>query len=257
MSANVPRPVVFLPGSILPAAIQYAPLLGVLGKDILPLLKDLEVYAGEQPAPDYSLRQEVEGLRRSADAAGFEQFDLVGYSGGGAVALAFVAAYPERVCSLALSEPAVLPAQAWLQQEAGYMDEVARAVALPPEQSMPAFMRANLRAGVPLPAPPSGEPAPWMAKRPDGLRAMLRAFQAAACTYEQWRAFERPVYLAVGRFSNPVEERKAFTLSELFPNCQIEVYDRRHHFDPPQRAEPERFAVELRAMWARAGVPQG
>ncbi|TLN05304.1 alpha/beta hydrolase, partial [bacterium] len=239
---------------IQPAAIQYAPLLGALGNEIQPLLKDLEVYAGEQPAPDYSLGQEVEGLRRSADAAGFEQFDLVGYSGGGAVALAFVAAYPERVRSLALSEPAVLPAQAWLQQEAGYMDEVSRAVALPPDQSMPAFMRANLRAGVQPPAPPAGDPPPWMAKRPAGLQAMLRAFQAAAYTYEQWRAFERPVYLAVGRLSNPVEERKAFTLSELFPNCQIEIYEQRHHFDPPQRAEPARFAVELQALWARAGV---
>src|SRR4029079_18654995 len=68
--------------------------------------KDLEVYAGEEPPRDYSLDTEVGGIQRFADAAGFKQFHLVGYSGGGASSLAFTDAYPDRVLSLALLEPA-------------------------------------------------------------------------------------------------------------------------------------------------------
>ncbi|GAP16007.1 predicted hydrolase [Longilinea arvoryzae] len=251
MDTTAPRAVIFLPGSIQPAAIQYAPLLGALGGHILPLLKDLEVYAGAQPAPDYSLSTEVESLRKSADAAGFERFNLVGYSGGGAVALAFSAAYPERVRSLALSEPAVIPAQEWLQKESDYFSEITRAMSLPPAEQMAAFFRANLRPGVQPPAPPAGEPPAWMAKRPQGLKAMVRAFSEASCTYDQWRNFANPVYIAVGSRSNPVEERKALTLSDLFQDCQVEIYPERHHFDPPQRAEPERFARELEGLWMR------
>ena len=37
---------------------------------------------------------------------------------GGAVALAFTATYPDRVRTLALSEPAVIPSPAWMRQEA-------------------------------------------------------------------------------------------------------------------------------------------
>lgn len=247
------RSVIFLPGGITPASIQYAPLLSALGGGVRPLLKDLEVYAGDQPDPDYSLAQEVESLRGSAEAAGFERFDLVAYSGGGAVALAFTATYPESVRSLALVEPAAIPAQEWLHQEAAYMQAVAQAMALPSDQQMAAFMRANLRSDVPLPPPPAGDPPSWMAKRPAGLRAMIRAFEQADYPYEHWRRFRKPVYLAVGELSNPVEERKALLLAGLFQDCQVELYHGIHHFNPPQRAEPERFARALTALWARAG----
>ena len=31
----------------------------------------------------------------------------------------------------------------------------------------------------------------------------------------------------------------------------LKVWDKRHHFDPPHRIEPERLAGSLRAIWAR------
>lgn len=248
------RSVIFLPGGITPAAIQYAPLLGALGDGILPLLKDLEVYAGDQAEPAYSLDLEVESLRRSAETAGFELFDLVAYSAGGAVALAFMATYPDSVRSLALVEPAVIPSQDWLRQETAFMQAVKQSMELPPGQQVPAFMRANLRSDVPIPPPPAGDPPPWMAKRPAGLKALIQAFEQADYHYEHWRRFLKPVYLAVGELSNPVEERKALLLSGLFQDCQVELYHGIHHFNPPQRAEPERFALALTALWTRAGV---
>ena len=98
--------VVLLPGAVLPAEPAYAALLQVLGERVTAVAKDLEVYSGEEPPPDFGLDTEVEGTLRVADAHGFDRFHLVGYSGGGASSLAFAAAHGERLLSLALLEPA-------------------------------------------------------------------------------------------------------------------------------------------------------
>src|ERR1041384_7193649 len=97
---SVTRNVLFPPGIIAPAAIRYAPLLARLS-GVEALTKDLEVYASDAPPRDFSIALEVAGVERAADAAGFARFHLYGHSGGGAVALAYAAAHPERVLSLA------------------------------------------------------------------------------------------------------------------------------------------------------------
>ena len=168
--------VVFLPGGIQPAAIQYTPLLKVLGDAIQPLLKDLELYRDNTPPAHYALSDEIESLKRVVDEAGMQSFHLVGYSGGGAVALAFTGTYPKRVLSLALSEPAVIPSQAWIQQESVYWQQMSQVMSLPDNLLMQEFMCLELREGVPLPPPPAGDPPPWMAKRPAGLKGLGRRF---------------------------------------------------------------------------------
>jgi pimeloyl-ACP methyl ester carboxylesterase len=251
MEPTVTRPVVFLPGGILPAAIQYDPLLKALQNEVQPILKDLEVYSGEAPPPDYGLNLEVEAVRRVSEAMNLQSFHLLGYSGGGAVALAFTAEYSERVRSLALSEPAAIPSPEWIRQEADAWAELDRVMSLPPAEQMREFVRVNLRPGVQPPPPPPGPPPPWMAQRPAGLQAMARAFKTYALDLNRLRQFRKPVYLAIGSLTNPIEERKAKTLGDLFPDFRLEVYEGRHHFDPPQRAEPERFARALRDLWAQ------
>ena len=199
----------------------------------------------------YQLEDEVEDLKHTADAGGYHKVHLVGYSGGGAVALAFVATYPERVKSLALCEPAVIPSVEWLQAEAETMRAFDRVMLLPPNEQMREFIGMHLRPGVPPSPPPPGEPPPWMAKRPAGLKAMVRAFSSAKITEDQFRRFHGPVYLAIGGLSNPIEERKGAVLAGLFTDLRVEIYEGRHHFDPPQRAEPERFAQALTGLWSR------
>jgi pimeloyl-ACP methyl ester carboxylesterase len=68
--------------------------------------KELEVYTLSPPPDEYAIADEVEGLLAAARRAGVERFHLYRHSGGGAVALAFTAAHPERVLSLLLDEPA-------------------------------------------------------------------------------------------------------------------------------------------------------
>jgi hypothetical protein len=79
--------VMLLPGGVLPAALAYEALLEALGDEVEPAAKELEVYAGDEPPPDYTLDVEVEGIVRTAEAAGFDRFHLVGYSAGGASGL--------------------------------------------------------------------------------------------------------------------------------------------------------------------------
>src|SRR6266513_394735 len=112
-----PFRVIMLPGSVLPSELAYA-------------------------------------LLRAADERGWERFHLVGYSGGGAAALAFATRHPERLASLALLEPAwagrwdLSPAEQalWLEYE--------RLEALPQDEFMRAFVGLGVKPGVELAQPP-------------------------------------------------------------------------------------------------------
>ena len=244
--------VLFVPGGIMPSELAYGPLLAVVGSEIRPLVKDLEVYATDVPPPDYGLQLEAHGIGRAADAAGAQRFHLVGYSAGGASSLAFVAQHPERVRSLALIEPAWIGTIAPEDEE--HWSELHRLAALDPDQRMSAFMRWQMRPGaepprLPLPAGPA--PA-WMAKRPGGINAFTRAFDAYKLDQSRFRLFKGPVYMALGSLSTPYYEHSAKTLSGLFPDMRVEVYEGRSHLDPPHRTEAERFGNALRELWGRA-----
>jgi pimeloyl-ACP methyl ester carboxylesterase len=242
-----------LPGIVLPAEPAYGALIEALGPDVEAVAKDLEVYATPEPPQDYSLEVEIEGVLREADAHDWARFHLVGYSGGGAASLALAAARAERLASLALLEPAwagnwdLSPAEKalWVQFD--------RLEGLPVDQFMSTFMRLGLKPGVPLPAPPPGDPPPWMAKRPAGIRAIQGAFKRSDIDGEALRHFDRPVYFALGALSNPDQYGEiAKRLSGVFPDFELEVFDERHHFDPPHRIEPERLANSLKKLWDRA-----
>jgi hypothetical protein len=89
-----------------------------------------------------------------------------------------------------------------------------------------------------------------MAQRPAGLEAIVRAFKAYHLDRERFRKFRQPVYYALGTLSRPFYLRNAKMLGSLFPNIRVEVYEGRSHYDPPHRAEPDRFAGALRELWA-------
>jgi pimeloyl-ACP methyl ester carboxylesterase len=84
---------------VLPAEPADGALIEALGQDVEAVAKDLEVYAKPQPAQDYSVEVEIEGVLREAAAQDWARFHLVGYSGGGAASPALAAAGPERLAS--------------------------------------------------------------------------------------------------------------------------------------------------------------
>lgn len=247
-----PYLVVFLPGGVLPAEPAYAALLAVLGERVNGVAKDLEVYAGDVPPADFSLDTEVEGIVRVADAHGFERFHLVGYSGGGASSLAFAARHGQRLLSLTLLEPAWAGNDRTPAEEA-VMRRFRALERLPPDQFMAGFLHLQLAPGVEPPPPPDGPPPAWLAKRPAGLRAFIKAFDNGDLDLDALRAFDRPVYFALGGLSNPdYYGRMAERLAAIFPDFTIETFPNRHHFDPPHRIEPELLAQSLLALWQRA-----
>jgi pimeloyl-ACP methyl ester carboxylesterase len=244
--------VVLLPGIVLPAGLAYDGLVAVLGSDVETIVKDLEVYREDSPPPGYSLDTEVAGVLREADALGWDSFHLVGYSGGGAAALACAARNPARLLSLGLLEPAWAGDWDWSPEHERLWAKYDELAGLQPEQFMPVFMRLQVRAEVQLPAPPSGRPPPWMKQRPEGIRTILRTFQTYNLDRGALAGFDRPVYYALGGLSNPNQFGEvAERLANVFPDFTLEVFAERHHFDPPHRNEPGRLAESLRAIWSR------
>jgi pimeloyl-ACP methyl ester carboxylesterase len=241
---------ILLPGSVLPGDLAYGSLVAALGSVTDAVARDLEVYATPEAPPDYTLDLEVGGVLRDADERGWERFHLVGYSGGGAAALAFTARHSQRLASLALLEPAWAGCWDLSPAEQALWREYDRLEALPPDQFMRTFMRLNVRPGVELPPPPAGDPPPWMARRPGGIRAFMKTFKTYELDRDALARFDRPVYFALGGLSHPDQFGAIATrLSRVFPDFELEVFEERHHFDPPHRIEPERLADSLRALW--------
>jgi pimeloyl-ACP methyl ester carboxylesterase len=244
--------VILVPGSVLPAEMAYGGLVDVLGPEVETVVKDLEVYRDDDPPADYSLDTEADGILRTADDRGWDSFHLVGYSGGGAAALALAAREPARLRSVALLEPAWAGSWGWSPAHANLWAEYDRLAQLPPEVLMPAFMRLQIQPQVPVPAPPPGPPPPWMKQRPAGIQALLRTFRTYDLDRDALARFERPVYFGLGGLSNPDQfGEEAERLGKVFPDFTLEVFEERHHFDPPHRTEPGRLARSLHALWAR------
>jgi pimeloyl-ACP methyl ester carboxylesterase len=244
---------ILLPGIVLPAPLAYSALLDALGGGVDARAKELEVYADEEPPPDYGLETELAGILREAESAGFERFHLVGYSGGGAISVAFAARFPDRLLSLALLEPPWIGNERRSEPELCVQDEFERMRQLPADELMRRFVELQLAPGVEPPPPPSGPIPPWMVERPAGIKALTAAFARYPLDLEALGTFPGPVYYALGGRSNPdYYGAMARRLREMFADYRLDTFAERHHFDPPHRAEPERLAGRLLGLWERA-----
>jgi pimeloyl-ACP methyl ester carboxylesterase len=252
--AHEPWPVILLPGGILPAQPAYGALLAELGDDADARAKNLEMYAGETvPPPGYGLGTEVDGILRTAADAGFETFHLVGYSAGGASSLAFASLYPGRLRSLALMEPAWAGRTGQTPEEEAVFDRFRAIAQLPSDEVMRAFIGNQVAPGVQPSPPPPGPPPPWMPSRLAAIGTFIDAFDGFEPDFDRLRQFTKPVYFALGGRSNPdLYARMAYRLSRVFPDFTLDLFEDRHHFDPPHRIEPARLAAALRELWARA-----
>lgn len=237
--------IVFLPGIIMPAEYRYAPLIHELGDGIQAFTKDLEVYNSGQPANNHSIEAEVEGLATAVERAGLDRFYLYGHSGGGAVALAFVAAYPTRVLGLGLDEPASDFSESAKTTWARTLDPLK---ALPANERLPAFMRAQVAPRVELPAPAPGAPPDWMASRPAGIEAFINAMDAYSLV-GTLSAFKGPVYYSLGSLTNPIWGQIRLRLSTAFPDFTSEEYEGLHHLNTSHSARAADVAAALRRVW--------
>lgn len=113
------EPIVLVPGGLsgwlswIPFAQRLSPQRTVVRVQ----LRSVELAeAGEAYPTGYGTLTEREALLATVDELGLEGFDLVGWSYGGHVSLAFALEYPERVRTLTLIEPPAV----WVLRETGH-----------------------------------------------------------------------------------------------------------------------------------------
>lgn len=117
--AGTGEPIVLVPGG-LSGWLSWVPFVAPLAKDrrvVRVQLRSVELAeAGTPYPPDYGTLTEREGLRATVDQLGLDRFDLVGWSYGGHVSLAFALQYPQRVRTLTVIEPPAV----WVLRETGH-----------------------------------------------------------------------------------------------------------------------------------------
>lgn len=243
--------VICVPGGVAPAAQRYAPLKAALGDAAEIYLKDLEVYRDATPPTDYSIELELAAIDRFADSLRLDRFHLVGYSGGGFISLAYAGTRRERLFSLGLFEPAMVPGQ-FTDEERSIMAKLkAKLDGLTGPDFMSAFVREQVKPGVQLP-PMSGPFPPELQNRPVGIAAMMRAFLAFEFDRAALRDAGFPVYLGYGDLTHEVEVVKAGVLARLFRDIRIQRYPGIHHFVPPDQIYTPAHAKSLEELWHRA-----
>ena len=123
------EPIVLVPGGLSGwlSWIPHAERLSAERMVVRVQLRSVELAETGEPFPeDYGTLTEREALRATVDELGLESFDLVGWSYGGHVSLAFALEYPERVQSLTRIEPPAV----WILRETGHAaDSLARSEA--------------------------------------------------------------------------------------------------------------------------------
>jgi pimeloyl-ACP methyl ester carboxylesterase len=179
----------------------------------------------------------------------------VGLSGGATLALAFVAAYPARVASLTLVEPAwsFLPPS---PLERAYYAQLDATLRLPASAARAGFRRLVVGAEVPLPPLRTEiarqEQASQATGQPSSLLALTVAMQRHRIPRAAFAGFVGRVLIVIGGRSHPMWRAQAAALAAAFPASRIEVFDERHHLDAPQKSETARFVALLEWAWAHA-----
>lgn len=112
-------PIVLMPGGVTgwASTIPLAERLSRRRQVVRAQLRAIELVEAREPIPEsYGVDTERDALLATVDSLGFDRFDLFGWSSGGVAALAFALAYPERVRTLTLVEPAAF----WVLRETGH-----------------------------------------------------------------------------------------------------------------------------------------
>lgn len=244
--------VICVPGGVAPAAQRYAPLKAAVGEVAVLHFKDLEVYREAAPPANYSIAQELEGIERFVDSIGLDRFHLVGYSGGGFISLAYAGTRPGKLLSLGLFEPAGVPGKPTTEEQHIISSLNEKVRGLDDRDFMSAFVREQLKPGVQPPPPPAGPISAEMQKRPAGIRAMMRAFDAYRFDRDWLKLPPFPVYLGYGDLTGSYESTKVAVLAQLFGDIRVQRFDGIHHFVPPEQLYTPAHAASLRELWLRA-----
>jgi len=246
--------VICVPGSVAPAAQRYRPLIEGVGDAADLHLKDLEVYREEAPPDGYNIDEELMAIDRLADSKNLDRFHLVGYSGGGFISLAYAGTRSGRILSLALFEPARIPGKLSAEEQTFFATLERKLEGLEGDEFMATFVREQVKPGAKVPPPPPGPVSPEMRKRPAGIAALIKAFDAYPFDREVLETVSFPVFYAYGDLSHPEQALKAGILAQLFADFRVHRYAGIHHFVPPEQIYTPEHARTLIDLWLNAEI---
>lgn len=241
---------VWIAGAAAPTEESFGGCIDVLGEEVRSLAKGLELFAAAQPIDDYSLATEVRGLRRAMDDAGVERAHLVGFSGGGGVALAFALEHPERVASLVLDEH-VIGHRFGVADEDRFWADVDDALE---REGLDATLRVVAATNAPDADPPDfGDPPPaWLASRIERTPRLVRAVRDHAVSAADLAGVDCPVHLTYGTRTRTTFKGWCEAVARSVPRGTVEAYEGCDHFRPAHQLRPDRFVAALLAHWDRA-----
>ena len=244
---------IFLIGGAGPiASREFATLIAAMPRSRPTVPLDMVVFHGGEPPVDFSMTTETDAVLKAMDEVGAERGHFLGYSGGAAVALAFACAYPERVATLTLEEPAWVGSEGATDADERFWYDLGAAMDLEHAAALRAFRDLMVKPEV---RPTLGDipsDAPWIGDMVRGVRASIEAFTGAEVDWATLNDATFAIYTVVGSLSNPMFEIRSRRIAQRVPRTQVEVFEGAHHVIPPHRSHADQWAPKLEAMWERA-----
>jgi pimeloyl-ACP methyl ester carboxylesterase len=175
---------------------------------------------------EWTIACEVDALAGFAGRLSSGKVHLAGHSGAAAVVLAFAAAWPGRVASIAVSEPPWVGADPWSEIDVAFREELQRVADLP-DADLPAGFIQLFTAG---PAG-RGEFRPMDQLALAAVRAVAPEYLRATLQRDRFQTMPAPVLVAHGSKS---PRRMALTseiLAASFRDARVVQIDGAGHFD--------------------------
>lgn len=222
------EPLVLVPGA-LTGWLSWIPHQEQLAADyrvirVQPIHNELGT-RGERGDPTYTTETEREALRLTLDALRLEDSHFAGWSGGGRALIEFALAYPERVRSLTLVEPAAYWILEQLGESASEADELnsfmhglaGREVS---EDDLARFLRVAgfLRPGEDPRDHPNWER--WLPHRM-ALSWQSEALDRSGRSIAELGLISAPTLLVRGTVTVEWEKRVVAELAERLPNASV------------------------------------
>ena len=239
-----------------PPSSRTAALREALADDDVDVVaKDLEVYAPSEPPARLFARQRDRGVAQRGRRSRVRALStLVGYSAAEPARRRSRPATATACSSLALLEPAWVGTRARSSEEQRALRaELNGARDLPAEQILPQVRsppaRGRNRAAAPAGRPTAAVDGQASRRGCRALMDVLRATTGSTRDRPASRSATRSTMRSALAATPTLTPGWPNELGELFADFTLEVYDDRHHFDPPHRVEPERLAARLRQLW--------
>lgn len=244
VTAGDPRfdhPVILLPG-ITSGAPMWAENLLHFIQDRRVVVFDAVGDAGlsQQTVPITSMADQATWIAEAIDQVTSGSAHIVGHSFGGATAVAYARAHPDRIASLTLLEPAFI--LAYPPASTFFWTTV---MILPVPQSWREYATMRI-AGESGPIDYSDPVARMIDRAAAGYTSELPT--PAPIDDAERAAMQMPIYVAIADEHSLAGGATAAERAETFPNARVKVWPDTTHSLPMQAAEP--LAAELTVFWA-------